>query len=300
MDYLDNFIQLHHIKGEIKILCRFQGDWHLEHPASDKPMGVFHIISKGQCCIKLDSQCLHLKAGDVVFFPYGTQHELASCPTLLDIPPEQLIPIQKQQTTHFTLCQNHQGGSDDFEMFCGFFHYRHSSTLLELPKWHLAENNHSVMALLALLKKESEENLGGQTVINALANVLFTYLIRDYLSKNNVEHGILAALQDKRLKVAIQAMLTEPEKEWSMESLADISAMSRSNFIRLFKNKSGISAGKFLTALRLQKATFLLQHSELSIQEIALQVGYQSEAHFSKLFKAHQGKSPSELRSSKS
>lgn len=299
MDYLDSFIKLHQIEGEIKVLCRFHGDWHIDHPASETPLGVFHIISKGQCCIKLDGQCRHLKAGDVVFFPYGTEHELASCPTLFDIPPSALIPIQRQTNKNFTVCRNHQAENDDFEMFCGFFHYRYPSALFELPKWHLAENNHSVLALLALLRDEKAENLGNQTVINALANVLFTYLVRDYLAHHQIQSGILAALQDKRLNIAIQTMLEQPKNDWSMDKLAELCAMSRSNFIRLFKEKSGMSAGKFLTEIRLQKAELLLQNSALSIQEIAIAVGYQSEAHFCKLFKTYKGKVPSELRSGK-
>ncbi|WP_238348720.1 MULTISPECIES: AraC family transcriptional regulator [Mannheimia] len=296
MDYLDNLIKLHQIEGEIQVICRFQGDWQIKNPQTEQPIGVFHIISRGQCCVKFENECHHLKVGDVVFLPYGTQHELASCPTLLSVSDSQLIPIKQEPIGPFMLCHNQQ--ESDFEMFCGTFHYRNSSNtpLFELPKWHLSSDNASILALLSLLQKESESQLGNKSVINALASVLFTYLVRDYMNHYELKSGTLSLLQDKRLQNAVQAMLNQPEAAWSMDVLAERCAMSRSNFIRTFKEKCGISAGQFLTELRLQKAEILLQHSELSIQQIALAVGYQSEAHFSKLFKTYKNSSPSQFR----
>lgn len=297
MDYLDSLIQLHQIEGEMKVICRFSGDWHIDHPQEKQTLGVFHIISKGSCCIKLDGRCHKLNAGDVIFLPYGAEHELFGCPTLLHLSDE-VKQIQSKEVGGLRICRNSADSLYDFEMFCGYIHYRKASHnhLLQLPKWHLSSNNQSVMALLSLLRSESETQLGNQSVINALANVLFTYLVRDYVAQNEIQHGILAAFQDKRLQNAINAILSKPEADWTMDNLAECSSMSRSNFIRTFKDKTGISAGKFLTEIRLQKAEQLLQHSQLSIQQIALAVGYQSEAHFSKLFKAYKNCSPSEWR----
>lgn len=298
MDYLDRLIRLYQIEGEMKVICRFSGDWHIDHPQEKQTLGVFHIISKGNCCIKLDGNCHKLKAGDVIFLPYGAEHELFGCPTLQHFSDEQ-NPIQSKNVGGLKICRNSANGLYDFEMFCGYIHYRKASHnhLLQLPKWHLSSNNQSIIALLALLRNESETQLGSQSVINALANVLFTYLMRDYLEQSEIQHSILAAFQDKRLQNAINAILNTPEADWTMDNLAERCLMSRSNFIRTFKEKTGLSAGKFLTEIRLQKAEQLLQYSQLSIQQIAFAVGYQSEAHFSKLFKAYKGNSPSELRS---
>lgn len=296
MDYLDTLINLHQIEGKIKVLCRFHGAWDINHPQEESSLGVFHIISKGTCCIKLNGVCQTLKTGDVVFLPYGAEHEMMSCPTFL---PNQSISEKLifKEENNLNICTNGQE-EYDFEMFCGYFRYRNvtDSPLFKLPKWHLATNNKSVIALLSLLQAEVSENIGNQSVIDALSTILFTYLVRDYLSHNQIENGILGALQDKRLKNAVQAMLDAPEKNWDMDSLATCCAMARSTFIRAFKEKTGISAGKFLTTIRLQKAEQLLKNSELSVQQIALAVGYQSEAHFSKLFKQYKQCLPSEFR----
>ena len=66
--------------------------------------------------------------------------------------------------------------------------------------------------------------------------------------------------------------------------------------MRVFQQKIGMAPGKFLTQLRLQQAALLLNQSQKSVLAVALDVGYQSEAHFSKAFKSAYGMSPSQYR----
>ena len=81
-----------------------------------------------------------------------------------------------------------------------------------------------------------------------------------------------------------------------MDALANLCAVSRASFIRLFKQKTGELPGKLLLDLRMQKAQILVRYSNKSIFAIALEVGYQSESHFSKIFKHYFGISPSKYR----
>ncbi len=81
-----------------------------------------------------------------------------------------------------------------------------------------------------------------------------------------------------------------------MDTLAALAAMSRANFMRVFQHTIGMAPGKFLTQLRLQQAALLLNKTQKSILAIALEVGYQSEAHFSKAFKIAYGMTPSQYR----
>ncbi|KGQ70652.1 histidine kinase [Chelonobacter oris] len=301
MDYLDRLIQLAQVEGEINVLCRFRGDWQIKHQQEPSPLGIFHIISKGECRLVLNNQqSYHLKPGDVFFLPHGLEHRIQSHnrKSAVDEDGTSTTALQQLQHGPFTLRTNNQA-SHDFEMFCGYFRYAGHSTLPAiLPEhWYLSGNNDSVTSLLALLQREALLEIGTASVVNALCNVLFTYLTRDYIQQNSeVSTGVLGALQDKRLYHAVNSMLQQPEYHWNMENLAELSAMSRANFIRLFKNKTGTLPGKFLTGLRMQKAELLLRNSNKSILAVALEVGYQSEAHFSKAFKQKYDISPSKYR----
>lgn len=269
MDYLDKLIQLAQVEGNINVQCRFSGHWQVDHPQEPNLLGVFHLVSYGECYVKLQDQQLHLKQGDVLFLPQGMAHHLESAV----VSDKFLQPIHQHSHGALTLKSNCQLGFD-FEMFCGHFYYNgHLSPLFQLPEfWLLSLSPDVSNALLTLLRNEADRNLGCRSTIDALCHVLLAYLIRDYLEKNQTK-GVLAALQDKRLYPAVNAMLLNPEQPWNMENLAARCAMSRANFIRLFKQKTNYLPGRFLTDLRMQKARLLLRNSTQSVFAVALEVG---------------------------
>lgn len=294
MDYLDRLLQLTQIEGEINVLCRFQGAWQVVHQKTANALGVFHIISKGACCVQFEGQSYNLTEGDVLFLPDGIAHTMSSCDETQAAASINRTTMDNSSTAALTLHTNCQT-SHDFEMFCGYF-CTVSLPFLPLPKWHLSNKNQSVISLLRLLQAETRPNLASKAVIDSLCNVLFTYLIRDYLLSNKINSGIVAALQDKRLFHAVNAMLKQPERDWNMESLANLSSISRAGFIRLFKQKTGELPGKMLLELRMYRAKMLLKQSNKSVFAVALDCGYRSESHFCKIFKQYFGKSPSQCR----
>lgn len=74
--------------------------------------------------------------------------------------------------------------------------------------------------------------------------------------------------------------------------------MSRTGFALRFKEKAGVTPLDYLTQWRLQKAGDLLRQGEESVEEVALRVGYESGAAFSKAFKREMGFSPGSYRNS--
>ncbi|PJG84383.1 helix-turn-helix domain-containing protein [Conservatibacter flavescens] len=297
MDYLDKLIRLSKVEGEINTLCRFQGNWQVKHAQEVEAMGIFHIISQGSCEVILDNQeHYHLKTGDVFFLPYGLAHHIGSCG--LQHCEACLGGMSACEYGAFSLKTN-QIQQYDFEMFCGYVRYStYSRSFLNLPDFlHLSAQTHPQLnALLQLLQHEASLKLPSKSIIDSLCNAMFTYLVRDYAEKSDIRSGILGALLDKRLAIAVESMLRQPEYEWNMERLAELCAMSRASFIRLFKQKTDMLPGKFLMDLRMQKAEMLLRESHKSILAIALGVGYKSEAHFSQAFKARYGMPPSQFR----
>lgn len=190
-------------------------------------------------------------------------------------------------------------GTPNLKMFCGAFYYQKNSLLTDsLPPYlHLNLCDTPIHPLVQLFLQEAEkQECGNQSVIDALANVLFIYILRHGIALGLIEHGVLLALQDKRLNPVLVQLLQAPEKDWHIEELATLASMSRANFIRVFQQQLGMSPGKFITKVRLDLAAFLLKQSQQSILAIGLEVGYQSEAHFSKAFKQAYEYSPSQYR----
>ena len=171
-----------------------------------------------------------------------------------------------------------------------------------MPEYlHLNLCDTPIHPLVQLFLQEAQKNdAGTKSVVDALSNVLLIYILRHAIQENLITGGVLLALQDKRLNAVLGAILQHPQEDWRIEQLADLSAMSRANFIRVFQQQLGMSPGRFITQVRLQSAAFLLKQSQQSVLAIALEVGYQSEAHFSKAFKNYYQLSPSQYRKSAS
>jgi len=86
------------------------------------------------------------------------------------------------------------------------------------------------------------------------------------------------------------------DEEMTLEMMAEIAAISPFYFHRLFQVYMGVTATDYIKKLRLQKAEEKLRYSDEAITKIALDVGYESPAAFSKVFNQVMGLSPRQYR----
>ena len=94
----------------------------------------------------------------------------------------------------------------------------------------------------------------------------------------------------ERLDTEIQKNLQEPT--FSIDTLAEIMCMSRSNFYRKIKGISGMSPNDYLKTIRLKMAAELLLQQEYRINEICYMTGFNSASYFAKCFQKQFGVLP--------
>lgn len=97
---------------------------------------------------------------------------------------------------------------------------------------------------------------------------------------------------------AIRHMQEHVSELLDLEHLAQIAAVSRFHFVRVFKEVTGTTPHHFLACLRVQRAKELLLSSTAPITEVCMEVGYSSLGTFSTLFNRLVGVSPQEFRAS--
>ncbi|MGO4001366.1 MULTISPECIES: AraC family transcriptional regulator [Pseudomonas] len=300
MNSIDKLIALASLRGSLDLRCQFQGDWALDHPADRRGLAPYHIVLTGTCHAELSGgQRVRLNAGDVLLLPGGSTHLLRSegariAPSVPRVIAGGLLPM-------------HRMGSDEPEvdMLCGSFHYNPQSLLFSaLPEYLVISSRESqvdaqLVALIALLRGEADGNQpGARFFVDALSSAMFTLILRAHLAGQSPASGTLALLADKRLSRAWQAMLADPGHDWTIDSLAAAATMSRATFMRAFVRVAGVSPWVLLTQVRMELAYSLLGQSGLSLNDIAAQVGYQSQAAFSKKFKDTYGEAPGRVRQS--
>lgn len=123
------------------------------------------------------------------------------------------------------------------------------------------------------------------------------YQICDYMvnySSTREEHTVDTSL--KYVKNVIAFIQLKYSENIKTSQIAFACGLDRSYLTRIFKDATGYSLQKYLLAYRMKMAVKFLQNESMSIQDIADSVGYVDSFTFSKAFKRHFGKSPSQYR----
>jgi AraC family transcriptional regulator len=105
--------------------------------------------------------------------------------------------------------------------------------------------------------------------------------------------GGLAPWAERRCRELMHTRLSE---DISLDELASEARLSPFHFARMFKQSVGVPPRVYLTQLRMQKACELLEHTDLPITEIALEVGYSSNQVLARVFTKQVNMSPSDYR----
>ena len=140
--------------------------------------------------------------------------------------------------------------------------------------------------------------------VNALADIVVHIIFQIYGQnaaqqvERNFSHEIRKPYEEQRyLEGAVDRhpdelisqiqfwMKTNLNSELTLNDIAQQFDISQRSFTRRFKRATGINATQYWQKLKIQTAKELLAASNLSIQEIAFQVGYQDQANFTRLFK---------------
>lgn len=105
----------------------------------------------------------------------------------------------------------------------------------------------------------------------------------------------LAQAVDPRIH-AVQVLINEQLADsLTINSLAEVSFLSPTQFKKLFKENIGMSPLKYITEKRMEKAKALLTHTDLPVHLIAERVGYSDLSAFSRRFSTYFGISPREF-----
>jgi len=104
--------------------------------------------------------------------------------------------------------------------------------------------------------------------------------------------GWLGGLSDARIARTLRAIHEKPGHQWRIGALAAVAGMSRSSFCDRFNTLVGRSPLRYQNEWRLTLAKTMLARQNSRIGEVGFAIGYESEASFSRAYKAFFGRSP--------
>jgi AraC-like DNA-binding protein len=301
-DLLTDILEHFRLRGVV--YCQsaiYKRGWALQF--GQQARAVFHIVSAGQCWLLPETghDPVHLVAGDMIVLPHGDGH------CIYDAPDAPLCAALQLDVGRDQRCVLMRWGEDatGTTLVCGLFDldapgeqpvFALLPAVLYFSRLHL-ETAGMAATVTALIEEANSNRPGAQTLLTRLAEVLCVQVLRLWLADpTNPARGWLGALRDPHLASALAQMHAQPEHDWTISRLATAAAMSRSAFAARFTELVGEPPMRYLTRWRMAAAARLLAEGRASLFQIAQQVGYDSEAAFSKAFKREKGMNPSQYR----
>jgi len=239
----------------------------------------------------------------VMMLPFGDYHEIRNGDAPL-VPAVDLVAAHLREGV--VTGMRHGGDGEPMRLACGFVQ---SGDLFFNPVFKdlppvLVERTASepVTSLLAttvraLLTEVEALRPGSREMLSRTMETLFLEMLRRYVERMPTgSNGWFGALADPVISRALHRLHAEPMLEWTVERLAAEVGTSRSVLGERFKAVLGQPPMQYLAGWRFQLATALLRDGDRSIAEVACEVGYESEAAFSRAFKRHAGVPPGSWR----
>jgi AraC-like DNA-binding protein len=233
--------------------------------------------------------------------PHGDAHEVADGPETRAICAQEQLADQRTNPWIASL------GADGAptEMICaGFSFSAGSHPLLSFlpPMIHLrGEDTASLEPILQLATREmSSAGPATSAVLGRLAEILMVESVRAYVELCTPSRAAGCALNDPQITPRC-AIHENPARSWTLASLAVRSSMSRTSLATRFRELLGTSVQAYIARLRMVTAAAMIEHPQRpKLARVAAEVGYGSEAAFSRAFLREMGVAPTTLRAPRS
>lgn len=280
-------------------------------------MMEFHGVASGSCWAAIVGQePIRLNEGDLVLFPQGDPHVVSSAPGLrAKVVDSAIFFAPRPPQLPFSLSVSEQGcttaqldggGQERTTVVCGFLGCDakpFNPLLASMPRVvHMpgvAADGNSWMAnlLRSMVEESNRKRPGGEAVLERMSEMLFVEALRRYVDALPAgQTGWLAGMRDASVGRALALIHERPAEAWTLERLGEEVALSRSTFHERFVHFIGQPPMQYVAQWRMQLAASWLRDTDAKVIDVALEVGYENEAAFSRAFKRAVGESPGAWR----
>jgi AraC-like DNA-binding protein len=318
-DPLSDVLRMVKLTGALFFLTDAGSPWGVEVPPAEAFAAMilprtrhvisYHVVTQGEGWVALSGEPpRRFGAGDVLVLPHGDAYAMLSTP---DTPPA----LGPHETLEFFremaagrlpfVVEEGGGGAPRTRFVCGFLgcDARPFNPLLAtLPRlMHVrrpAASDDLLDRLIELsLAEAPRRRPGGECVRVGLSELMLVEVLRRYLATLSTgDQGWLSGLRDPGVGRALALLHAQPARPWTLDALARAAGVSRSVLADRFARLVGHPPMQYLTRWRIQIAARRLADGAAKVGAVGLEVGYASEAAFSRTFKKIAGVSPAAWR----
>ena len=317
MDALSDVLRVARLKGGVFLHAEFTAPWCIAAQVAPELCTPFmepvahiipyHYVVEGEFLIRTenpDAKPVHLRAGDLVLLPHNEVHLMGSAISGRPVPAGEVINPREDRGL-FSI--RHGGGGEGTRLICGFLgcdEIKGNPVLTTLPPLLVLDGEVGGDEWIRSTFKFAADEVaagrpGSEAVLGKLSELLFVEAVRRYAEGLPEEQkGWLAGLRDPYVARTLALFHADVSRGWTNESLAREVGLSRSALTERFSQLIGLAPIQYLAHWRMQVAAQELRNTSASLSRIAISIGYESEAAFSRAFKKTFGAAPASWRRS--
>lgn len=307
MDLLSDILAHMQLSGTLYFRTSFTSPWSIKVPSFEN-VARFHFAHKGRCFVRVgqEPEPVMLEQGDLIIIPRGATHTLYCDPkTENQVIMLDKVVEQSGYTGSGTLVYGELGTNHETQLVCGHFSFAEQASHLlidALPSYIHIQNygeaaGHWMESTLRVIGTEAgRAQMGGDLIALKMSEIIFAQALRAYLNNEGADKPVMSGFTDPNIARVLTAVHKDPAHPWTLEGLSKIAGLSRTSFATRFVKCMTVTPMGYITHWRMQIASQKLIGSDDPIIKIAEDVGYQSEAAFSRVFKKHHMAAPATYR----
>lgn len=326
-DTLSDVLRSIRLRGAVFFRLQGSANWVVESPPTHEIAAqvlpgaehvmAYHVVTRGSCWVGVVGEPpVRAECGDIVVFAHGDSHVLSSAPHMRaarTVNPQ--IFASRQGPPFFVnvdgdeaalAASDEDPAAEHTTLVCGFLgcDLRPFNPLIaSLPRlMHEKPGKDSDDSWLPQFMRfshmgASQQRPGYAAVLERVSEAMLLDLVRRRLARQpEGSAGWLNGLHDRFVGEALALLHGRPAEHWTIDRLSDEVGLSRSALHERFLQFTGQPPLQYLASWRMQLAAGRLRQSSASVTSIALEVGYESMAAFSRAFKRATGVSPTQWR----
>lgn len=309
VDVLSDVLSWLRVRGTVTRRSELSAPWGIRYPKTEG--FAFMAVEQGRCVLQVnDLPPIELEAGDIVMLGPTVKSSLRDRARRRTVPYtrvlEEAVILDEGSDNRYPSLSYGGGGRVTAIRGWGlrFESYERHPLLALLPPFiHLTYAQRSALpwlesSLRFVIHETQTGGEGSDMVIVRLVELIFVQIVRAWLeAQPEGQAGWLGGLRDKSIRKALRLIHQQPEQPWTVQSLAKAVGMSRSSFSARFTALVGTSALRYLTEVRMHLAANILRSdAHISLAQLAVEVGYDTESSFGRAFKRYFQVSPGVFR----
>ena len=242
-------------------------------------------IAEGDGRVAYDDETVHFSSGDIFLFDNNKEFRILSSP-------DTEIYLLKFNVSNFINAEYIVFQKSNVSKFLS----RIESSVEKLRAIHI--NTKKIQDAIHMIADELENQTGSTYYVVSSYVLLIIALTMQYLLDELDTGGINRSPYYKNIKKSIVYIEENLSKKLTLEELAQVANMGKTNYSIAFKSITGMTVWEYVLNTRIDFASscFVEKNGDLNVTDVALMSGFDNVAHFSKIFKRIKGSTPRDFK----